>query len=81
MISVVCHRKTLADLAIWEPKSFEALALIARERGVQDGLRGIHEHGHQDDRVVYANNEQVVEKEKYEGLTPSNYSPKFRGHT
>lgn len=71
----------LADLAIWEPKSFESLALIARERALQDGLRDVHEKDFKDDRVVYHENEQVIEKEKYDDLTPANYSPKYRQYT
>lgn len=67
----------MADLAIWEPKSFESLAMIARERGIQDGLYGINEKD-ADNRVVYYNDEQVIEKEKYDNLTPANYSAKYK---
>lgn len=74
------YSKSLADLAIWEPKSFESLAMIARERALQDGLRGVHEKNHQDDRVVFHDNEQEIEKEQYDGLIPTNYSAKYRGH-
>ena len=70
-------RKSLADLAAWEPKSFESLALIARERAAQDGLRGLHEID-ADNRVVYSNDEQKEEKEKYENVTPANYSAWYR---
>lgn len=70
-------RKSLADLAIWEPKSFESLAMIARERAVQDGLYGINEKD-ADNRVFYYNNEQLLEREKFDNLTPSNYSTKFK---
>lgn len=71
------YRKSLADLAAWEPKSFESLALIARERAAQDGLRGLHEKD-ADNRVVYSNDEQKEEKEKYENVTPANYSAWYR---
>lgn len=67
----------LADLAAWEPKSFESLAMVARERAIQDGLRGVHEK-YADNRVVYAADEQKLEKEKYDGLTPANYTAYFR---
>lgn len=67
----------MADLAIWEPKSFESLAMIARERAAQDGLRGLNEKN-ADNRVFYYNDEQKLEKEKYDNLTPSNYSIKFK---
>lgn len=33
----------LADLAIWEPRSFEALAQLSRERAVVEGMPGIQE--------------------------------------
>lgn len=67
----------LADLAAWEPKSFESLAMIARERAIQDGLRGVHEKNH-DNRVVYATDEQQIEKEKYDGKMSANYTAFFR---
>lgn len=70
-------RKVLADLAAWEPKSFESLAMIARERAAQDGLRGLHEK-QADNRVVYSTDEQKAEKEKYDGVTPANYTAWFR---
>lgn len=69
--------KVLADLAAWEPKSFESLAMIARERAIQDGLRGVHEKS-ADNRVVYATDEQKLEKEKYDGVIPANYTAFFR---
>lgn len=71
------NRKSLADLAAWEPKSFESLAMIARERAAQEGLRGIHETS-ADNRVVYYNDEQKADKEKYENVTPANYTAWFR---
>lgn len=70
-------RKSLADLAAWEPKTFEALAMVARERAAQDGLRGLHEKD-ADNRVVYATDEQKAEKEKYKDVTPANYTAFFR---
>lgn len=77
--AIFCFRssKSLADLAAWEPKSFEALAMIAREKAAQDGLRGLHEKD-ADNRVVYCTDEQKAEKEKYDGVTPSNYTAWFR---
>lgn len=60
-------------MAAWEPKTFESLAMIARERAVQDGLRGVHEK-HVDNRVVYYNDEQKAEKERYEGVVSANYN-------
>ncbi|XP_017772675.1 PREDICTED: 39S ribosomal protein L20, mitochondrial [Nicrophorus vespilloides] len=35
---VMLNRKTLADLACWEPQSFKALTDIAQARAAQDGL-------------------------------------------
>lgn len=77
MLNINYYRKSLADLAAWEPKSFESLAMIARERAAQDGLRGLHEKN-ADNRVFYSNDEQKAEKEKYENVTPANYSAWFR---
>lgn len=39
--NILINRKVLSDLAIWEPRTFETLAKIARERAVSDGLQGI----------------------------------------
>lgn len=36
-------RKVLSDLAIWEPRSFEALVKLSRERAVVEGLPGLNE--------------------------------------
>lgn len=38
---IYLNRKTLADLACWEPYSFKALTDIARRRALDDGLLGI----------------------------------------
>lgn len=65
----------MADLAIHEPKSFESLTMIARERSIQDGIRGVEERQH-NNRVYYYNDEQALEKEKYDGKTAANYSVK-----
>lgn len=67
----------MADLAAWEPKSFESLAMIARERAAQDGLRGLHEKN-TDNRVFFSTDEQKAEKEKYENVTPANYTTRLR---
>lgn len=40
---ILLNRKVLADLAIWEPKSFEALANIGRETAVENDLPGVNE--------------------------------------
>lgn len=74
---IISSSKSLADLAAWEPKSFESLAMIARERAAQDGLRGLHEK-EADNRVVYYTDEQKKEKEKYDGVQPANYTAWFR---
>lgn len=76
-IEFLVRSKVLADLAAWEPKSFESLAMIARERAIQDGLRGVHEKNG-DNRVVYSTDEQKLEKEKYDGVMPANYTAWFR---
>ncbi|CAG9833216.1 unnamed protein product [Diabrotica balteata] len=38
---ILLNRRTLADLACWEPYSFKALTDIAKRRAVDDGLAGI----------------------------------------
>lgn len=73
LIEPFTYSKSLADLAAWEPKSFESLAMIARERAAQDGLRGLHEKN-ADNRVFYSTDEQKADKEKYENVTPANYT-------
>lgn len=67
----------MADLAAWEPKTFESLAMIAREKAAQDGLRGLHEKD-SDNRVFYSTDEQKADKEKYENVTPANYTNRWR---
>lgn len=67
----------MADLAAWEPKTFESLAMIARERAAQDGLRGLHEVN-ADNRVFFFTDEQKEEEEKYKNVTPANYSARLR---
>lgn len=37
------NSKVLADLAIWEPKTFEAIINTCRQRAVNDGIHGINE--------------------------------------
>lgn len=71
------NSKSLAALAIYEPKSFESLALIARERCVQDGIHGIQNKQY-NNRVYFYNDEQALEKEKYDNMTAANYSAKFK---
>lgn len=51
--------------------------MVARERAIQDGLRGVHEKN-ADNRVVYSTDEQKLEKEKYDGVMPANYTAWFR---
>ncbi|XP_063224213.1 large ribosomal subunit protein bL20m [Bacillus rossius redtenbacheri] len=36
--NILLNRKSLSDLAIWEPRSFKALASLAWSRVAQDGL-------------------------------------------
>ena len=40
---ILFQRKSLADLAGCEPKSFEAIVRIARERALTDDLYGLNE--------------------------------------
>jgi len=40
---VMLNRKALADLAIWEPKTFEAIVNTCRQRAIEDGIKGINE--------------------------------------
>jgi len=37
--NILLNRKSLADLAIWEPRSFKAITDIACTRAKQDNLR------------------------------------------
>lgn len=41
--NILLNKKALADLAIWEPKSFESLVKLSRERAVVDSLPGLKE--------------------------------------
>lgn len=54
-------RKTLADLAAWEPRTFESLALISREKAAQDALHGLHEKEAKNN--VYFHNEDSKQNE------------------
>lgn len=38
---ILLNRKVLSELAVWEPRTFEALSKIGRERAVVDGLNGV----------------------------------------
>jgi len=40
---ILLNKKVLSDLAIWEPKSFEALVKISRERAAVESLPDIKE--------------------------------------
>lgn len=57
---ILSHSKTLADLSIWEPKTFEALARISREKAAENGLN-LHEKALDND--VYLYNNEKSEKE------------------
>lgn len=39
--NILINKKVLSELAVWEPRTFETLAKIARERAVVDGLEGV----------------------------------------
>ncbi|KAG8271958.1 hypothetical protein J6590_051989 [Homalodisca vitripennis] len=39
--NVLLNRKSLADLAIWEPRTFKALTDFAWSRAVEDGLTNV----------------------------------------
>ncbi|XP_073844036.1 mitochondrial ribosomal protein L20 [Musca autumnalis] len=41
--NILLNRKVLSDLAIWEPRSFEALVNLSRERAVVETLPGLNE--------------------------------------
>ncbi|XP_065359329.1 large ribosomal subunit protein bL20m [Calliphora vicina] len=41
--NILINRKILSDLAIWEPRSFEALVKLSRERAVVETLPGLNE--------------------------------------
>lgn len=45
------YSKVLADLAIWEPKTFEAIVNTCRQRAVEDRILGINETS-TDNKVV-----------------------------
>ncbi|CAH1104833.1 unnamed protein product [Psylliodes chrysocephalus] len=40
--NILLNRRTLADLACWEPYSFKSLTDIAKRRTLDDGLAGIN---------------------------------------
>lgn len=48
---LVASSKVLADLAIWEPQTFEAIVRIGRERAVNDNMDGVKERSTTDNRV------------------------------
>lgn len=50
------HSKMLSELAAWEPRTFEALALTAREKAAQGASFGYHEQT-ADNKVYYSNDE------------------------
>lgn len=39
--NIQLNRKMLADLAIWEPRTFETLARIARTKAIELNLKGV----------------------------------------
>ncbi|XP_015601247.1 39S ribosomal protein L20, mitochondrial [Cephus cinctus] len=39
--NILLNRKTLMDLAVWEPRTFKALSIIALARTKQDGLNSV----------------------------------------
>ena len=41
--NILLNRKVLADLAAWEPQTFEAITKIGRETAVRDNLNGVQE--------------------------------------
>ncbi|KAJ6636214.1 NADH dehydrogenase [ubiquinone] iron-sulfur protein 4, mitochondrial [Pseudolycoriella hygida] len=55
---VLLNRKVLADLAIWEPKTFEAIVNTCRQRAVLDGIPGINEI-HTDNKFVNTTGDKV----------------------
>lgn len=38
---ILINRKTLADLACWEPYTFKALTDVAKRQALNDGLAGV----------------------------------------
>lgn len=42
---VLLNNKVLADLAIWEPRSFKALTQFAWSRAAEQGLNGVQDNG------------------------------------
>ncbi|CAH1969072.1 unnamed protein product [Acanthoscelides obtectus] len=38
---ILVNRKTLSELACWEPYTFKALTDVARRRALDDGLKGV----------------------------------------
>lgn len=43
----------LSELAAWEPRTFEALALTSREKAAQDGMLGLHERNFENNVYFY----------------------------
>ncbi|KAJ4432972.1 large ribosomal subunit protein bL20m [Periplaneta americana] len=50
--NILLNRKVLADLAIWEPRTFKSLAKLAHARVSQDGLAGVSELGEPPSGVI-----------------------------
>ncbi|XP_030761450.1 39S ribosomal protein L20, mitochondrial [Sitophilus oryzae] len=48
---ILLDRKTLANLAAWEPYTFKALTDIAKRRAIDDGLASINNQ-HEVDRII-----------------------------
>lgn len=42
--NIQLNRKVLADLAIWEPRTFEALARVSRTAAIEANLNGVEGH-------------------------------------
>lgn len=51
----------LADLAAWEPRTFESLALVSRETAARNAMRGLHEK--EVENNVYFHNEESKQNE------------------
>ncbi|CAG9768519.1 unnamed protein product [Ceutorhynchus assimilis] len=49
---ILLNRKTLADLAIWEPHTFKSLTDIAKRRAIDDGLVCLNNKEEPVDRII-----------------------------
>lgn len=50
-LTIFIFRKALADLAVWEPQTFETISRISRETALEHRLDGVKQRLDTDNRV------------------------------